>query len=225
MNPAPEKKASSRGCFLYGCLSLIVLLVLAITVSVMFLRYYVRSSIEKFTDAEPRQFETTTLSDAETRALQDRLQGFARALQQTNQVAALSLDSSEMNAVIATEPALAALKKHLRVQLEGDELLCNLSVPLDPLADVPFLGGLKGRFMNATTTVRVSLADGTLTTRLVEARVKGNSLPPQALAEIEKNLPWDELLTDPKVKALIARLDGIRIVDGKLQLSAGGAGP
>jgi hypothetical protein len=225
MNPVPEKKSSGRGCFLYGCLSVVILVLLAITVSVMAIRYYVRTSIEKYTDAEPRQFETANLTDDESKALQDRLQGFARDLQQTNQPVALSLDSREVNAVIATEPALAELKQHVRVQLEGDGLQCLVSVPLDPLAEIPFLGGLKGRHMNATATVRVTLANGELSTRLVAAQVKGNPLPAQALAEIEKNLPWDKLLAEPKVKELIGKLEWVKIADGQVQLGAGGAAP
>lgn len=225
MNPVPEKKASGRGCFLYGCLSVVILVLLAITVSVMAVRYYVRSSIEKYTDAEPRQFETATLTDDENKALQDRLQGFARDLQQTNQPVALALDSREINAVIATEPALADLKQRLRVQVTGDELQCLVSLPLDPLAGAPFLGGLQGRFINATANVRVSLENGALTTRLVDMQVKGNPLPAQALAEIEKNLPWDKLLADPKVNELIARLGWVKIADGQVQLGAGGATP
>ncbi len=225
MNSVPEKKASGRGCFLYGCLSVVILVLLAITVSVMAVRYYVRSSIEKYTDAEPRQFETANLTGDERQALQDRLQGFARDLQQTNQPAALALDSREINAVIATEPALADIKQRLRVQVTGDELQCLVSLPLDPLAGAPFLGGLKGRFINATANVRVSLERGVLTTRLVDMQVKGNPLPAQVLAEIEKNLPWDRLLAEPKVKELIARLEWLKIADGQVQLGAGGATP
>lgn len=221
MNALPEKKSSGRGCFLYGCLSVVILVLLGIIVAVLAVRYYVRSTIEQFTDAEPRQFETVTLTSEQNQALQDRLQGFFRNLQDTNQPARLSLDDAEANALIATEPGLAEVKKHIRVQFAGDQVQCLVSLPLDPLAGMPFLGGLKGRFMNATASVGISLTNGELTAKLVDAQVKGNSLPPQALAEIEKNLPWDQWLADPKVKEMIGKLDWLKIADGRVQVGSG----
>jgi hypothetical protein len=221
MTPTPAKTKSGRGCFLYGCLSLVVLFILVVALGVWGIRHYVGSAIEQFTEATPQKFEPATLPEAESRALQERLQNFARDLQQTNPAAQLTLDSRELNAVIATEPSLAELKDSLRVQFDNNEVRCQLSVPLDPLANLPFLGRLKGRYLNATANVQVALENGTLTTRLVNAQVKGVSLPPEALARIEKTLPWEELRKRPEIQELLNRLDWLKIADGKLQLGTG----
>lgn len=228
MNPTSEtKKSSGRGCFLYGCLSVIILFILAIVVLVMGVRYFVNSNLAKFTEATPRQFESAALPAEEGKALQERLQGFARALEQTNEPAQLTLDSRDLNAAIANEPSLVDMKNSVRVALEGDQVQGLVSIPLDKLAELPmvgwFLGGAKGRFLNATASIRVSLTNGALHTKLMDLQVKGNSVPPVALAEIEKNLPWEELQKDPKLKALLDKIDWLKIADGKVQLGTGKA--
>lgn len=225
MSASPEKKASGRSCFVLGCLSLVALFVVGIVALVLITRHYVRSSIEKYTDATPQQLEAVTLTAAESAALEERLQEFARALEQTNQPAQLALDSREINAVIAREPGLAGLKDTVRVQLEGNELKCVLSLPLDVFSGIPFLGGLKGRYVNASASVRVLLEDGLVATRLVEARVRGNALPPEVLAEIEKSAPWKEWQQDPKVQELIRKIDWLKIADGKVQIGRDQPGP
>lgn len=230
MNPTPEKRKSGRGCFLYGCLSLVVLFILVVALAVWGIGRYVGSAIEQFTEAAPQQFEPAALPEAENQALRERLQNFARDLQQTNPAAQLALDSRELNAVIATEPSLAELKDSLRVQFENNEVRCQLSVPLDPLAELPvvgwmFLSGLKGRYLNATANVRIALENGVLNTSLMDVQVKGVSLPPGALAEIEKALPWEELRQRPEIQELLNRLDWLKIADGKLQLGTGQPGP
>jgi cytoskeletal protein RodZ len=110
MNPTPEKTKSGRGCFLYGCLSLVVLFILVVALGIWGIRHYIGSAIEQFTEATPQQFEPAALPEAESQALQERLQNFARDLQQTNQAAQLALDSRELNAVIAAEPSSKTTK-------------------------------------------------------------------------------------------------------------------
>jgi hypothetical protein len=221
MNPTPQKKSSGRSCLVYGCLSLIVVFVVALLVVFFGIRHYVNSMVQNFTEAAPRHFEAATLPEAESQALEERLQEFDRELQGTNQAAQIALDSRELNALIVTNPKLAALKDRVRVQLEGDHVQCLISVPLDSLSHTLFLGGLKGRYLNATARVGATVDKGRLDLKLVGATVKSVELPSEMLAELEKKLPWEEIQNSPEVKKLIDQIDWLKVAEGKVQLGKG----
>ena len=142
--PTPTRKTSGRGCFLYGCLSLILIAVLLLVVGFLGLRYFINANIQRFTAAEPQQFEAASLPDAELKQLQQRLTDFGRALGQTNAPAQVSMTGPELNAVLATEPATAKWKDIVRVRLQGDQVRGEISLPLDAASKVWFLGGLAG---------------------------------------------------------------------------------
>ncbi len=225
MSTAPEKKSGGRGCFLYGCLSLVAVFILGLVLVVVGVRHYINSTIEQFTAAEPETMEPATLPEAEMRQLQERLRNFGQALQQTNEAAQLSLETRELNAVIATETRFNEVKDRLRVELQDDGMVCRVSLPLDPLSNLIFLSRLKGRHLNATLNVQVTVANGVLQTSLKSATVKGTAIPPELLARLEEKLPWQEIQQNPEIQEALARLGSLKIRDGRLELETQTARP
>jgi hypothetical protein len=90
---------------------------------------------------------------------------------------------------------------------------------------VPFLGGIKGRYINANANVRVLLENGLVATRLEGATVNGQEVPDQVLAEIQKNIRWEEIQQDPKVRELVNKIDWLKIENSRVSLGRGEPGP
>lgn len=225
MEPNPQKKKSGRSCFLVGCLSLVAVFIIAIVVLFLGARYYINKSIQQYTEATPVQFEPVTLSDEESKALETRVQEFNRNLQDTNKTAQIVLDSRELNALMAKDSELSKIASNVRVKLEGDQLTCLISFPLDELSKAPFLGGLKGRYLNGTAKVRVSLNGGNLSTKVTGISVKNEELPSEALTALEQNPRWQEMQHSPEVQKLIGKIDWLKITDGKVELGTGKPAP
>lgn len=223
--PTPKKKTSGRGCFLYGCLSLVVIVLLGGLIAYLSLRYFINANIQRFTATEPQKFEAATLPDAEMKQLQQRLTDFDRALGQTNSPAQLALTGEELNAVLVTEPAAAKLKDIVRVRLQGDQVRGEISLPLDEASKLWFLGGLAGRHLNANLNLRVTVRNGVLDTQIVSAEVRGVPLPQRVVDEIQRQAPWREWQQSPEVQKLTERLDWLRIEDGQLKLGNKAAQP
>lgn len=225
MEPTPQKKKSGRSCFLYGCLSLVVVVIAAVVVLYLGVRYYVNSSIQKYTETMPTKFEKITLTDEENKALQERVKNFNQDLQSTNHSAQISLDGRDLNALIAADKNLANVKDRVRVKIDGDELSCLISFPLDDMSNVPLLGGLRGHYLNATASVKVALENGALTTKITGASVKNLQIPAEVLAGIEKNPSWQQLQDKPEIKKLISKIDWLKITGGKVELGTGKPAP
>lgn len=225
MEPNPQKKKSGRSCFLVGCLTLVVVFIVAVVVLFLGIKYYVNKSIQQYTEATPVQFNPVTLSDEENKDLETRVQAFNRDLQDTNKTARIVLDSRELNALMAKDSDLSKIANNVRVKLEGDELTCLISFPLDELSKVPFLGGLRGRYLNGTAKVRATLDDGKLSTKVTGISVKNQQLPSEALSALEQNPRWQELQHSPDVQKLIGKIDWLKITGGKVELGTGKPAP
>ena len=189
------------------------------------LRYFINANIQRFTAAEPQQFEAASLPDAELKQLQQRLTDFGRALGQTNAPAQVSMTGPELNAVLATEPATAKWKDIVRVRLQGDQVRGEISLPLEAASKVWFLGGLAGRHLNANLNLRVAVTNGALTAQIVGADVRGVPLPQPFVDEIQRQAPWREWQENPEVRKLTERLGWLRIEDGQLKLGNRAAQP
>ncbi|HAV63200.1 MAG TPA: hypothetical protein DCY13_12650 [Verrucomicrobiales bacterium] len=225
MSTPEPKKSGGRSCLLYGCLSVIVLTLLGTLAVYLVVRSAINSSIEKFTSAEPQKMEEVAMSDAEMEALRGRIRTFREALDDTNRVAMLELDGREVNAIITTSTNFADFKDLLRVRLEGDSARCEVSMPLDEFAKLPLMSGLEGRYLNASLDLSVEIQNDTLQTTLNGATVKSDSLPAEAIRELQKSLPWHEIQESPEVKELLAMIKWLKIEDGKIKLGTGQPAP
>ena len=74
---------------------------------------------------------------------------------------------------LANNPDLRTLKDRLYLTIEGDQVKGQISVPLAELGSVPGMSGLKGRYLNGSATLKVSLNDGALDVRVEHRRHRG----------------------------------------------------
>lgn len=216
----PPHRPKRHGCFFYGCItSLIVggvLLVGLVLLALNAPKVLNRMALS-YTDPAPAPLQRVEVPPAELQGLEQRLGRFGQALQ--DQVAdELVLTDREINALIAQSPSFKDLRDQLFVTITGETIQGQISLPLDNWGPLQ----LKGRYLNAEVSFRVSLENGQLGVFMDELRVKGQRLPGPLAAALQKQNLAEQFQRDPQAAAQIARFDSIRVQDGKLILRSKG---
>lgn len=212
--PQPPKK---RGCFFYGCLTLVILFLIGGLGTYLVVRYAVNritQLVNNYTDTAPISLETVTLPPAQMSVLRDRVAAFGQALQNLATSQELVLTAEEINALIGSDPSFKAFKGQLLVVISGDQIKGKVSLPLPDIGPLK----LKGRYLNGEAGFRVSLVSGELDVHLDNVIVKGQPLPAAIMAELKKNNLAAEFQKNPQNAANLEKFDSIQIKDGKLIL-------
>lgn len=209
--PPPPRK---RGCFFYGCIALIVtVLVLAIgaVVLVRFAKSKVDQVVAEYTDPTPMQLEKGDASPAKLNAVQTRIDAFRQGLA-SGQPQELAFTADELNTLLAGQPDLQEFANMVYVIIEGDQLKGNISYPLP---DVPPFK-LKGRYLNGLATFDVKVTKGDADIHIRDITTKGKPLPPEVLDQLRKVDLADHLIEDQQAASAIRQIDSVEVKDGKL---------
>ena len=190
----PERKP--RGCLFYGCLGAAVLGLLGVILIASAgytLYHYVTKAVDDYTSTTREPVPQVTISDEQSKAIDDRWEAFTTAVDK-GEAAEIVLDNDEVNALIARTPEL---KDKVYVTMKGDQVTGQISWPLDETG-IPFL---RGRFLNGTTTLTVSLDHGYLDVRMKSIDVNGKTMPD----DLAKNVGQQNLVKDVKFDDDVAR--------------------
>ncbi len=225
MTESTQTKRAGRGCLFYGCLSLVVLVLVVLLTGYLTIRYAVNTAIENYTDPAPQQFEAISISAGEREDLLKRVAEFNAAKGLTNEPVELTLSGTEINALISESKDNPGVGDKLRMKIEGDRLLARGTLPLDQFSRLPFLSRLKGRHLNGSCEVGVELENGVAKISVVSAEVNGTPLPKEILAAIEKEMSLKKTLNNSEIRGKLDQLDWVRIEDGLLNIATGGSKP
>lgn len=206
-----DQAKKGHGCFFYGCLTVAIVVVVGLLALFLITRSMINRMVEKYTEPTPMTLPTLEISAAEVSEVQQRWKTFQEGL--TNQTAqTLELTEKDLNALILNDANLSELKNKVHVSIAGDQLKGQVSIPLDNFP----IGKVKGRFLNGTAGIKVSLDNGILLVTLQSLEVKGESVPEQVMAGIrQQNLAQDAYKDVQKAEAL-RRLESIQVNDGRL---------
>lgn len=208
--PGPS---GGRNCFVYGCLGMLVIAVIGVVAIVYGAKFAFNKALDTYTDTQPAELPPVQLAEGKAKEVEERFEAFKQAFEAGEQTA-LELTADDINAVIAGEPELAG---KVRISVEGDQIEAQVSIPLDRLlAD----WGLKGRYLNGSARMKVSMENGVLKVHLQSLEAKGNAVPEQLMVEIRKENFAAEVNQDPEAAEKLGRFDSIEVRDGKLILRA-----
>jgi len=207
---APEKKG--RGCFFWGCIiSLVILVVgtLAIGGGAYYLYRYVIGTLKEYSETTPAPIPPATMPEAERKVLHERFTAFGEALKKGEPVEPMILTTDDINALIEDNPET---KGTAHVYIVGDQIKAEVSFPLKKLG----IAELADRYLNGSAVLRVSLLNGELDIRADSVTTKGKPLPPDFLKAIQgQNLAGDTM-KDPKRREALDKLSRIEVKDGKI---------
>jgi hypothetical protein len=202
-----------RGCFFYGCITSLVLLLIMLGALMVGL-HYVRKMVNQYTDTRPMELPAVQMPPGEVDKLKQRFEAFQQAVREQRPARPLELTADEINALIASGPERQALKGKFYVSLEGDQLKGEVSMPLQEVG----LSMFKGRYLNGSATFGLSFRNGALSVTPQTVNVKGKPLPEAYMQEIRKQNLAAKLGEEPGAAAVLQGLEDIRVKDGKLVL-------
>jgi hypothetical protein len=225
--PAPLTATSAsqqekrRGCFFYGCITVLVLVVLFGIAGFFAIRYGLNkftAFVEQYTETTPMTLPAVPISTTEYQQLDQRVTAFADAVNARKATPPLVLTGEEINALIANNPAWKGLKGRAYVTIEGDQIKGKVSIPMDELAQTPGLARLKGRYLNGSAALKVSLANAVLVVMLQSLEAKGQSPPPAVMAQLQTINFAQNTAQDPKTQEMIGRFESLEVKDGKITI-------
>jgi hypothetical protein len=208
-DPAPAVPVrKGRGCFFYGCLTSLVLLLVICVMGFLAIRW-ARNRISGFTSSAPMELPKVEMADTEFQALEQRVETFGAALNQGKAAEPLVLTERELNALIARTPATKQLANKVYVSLKDNQVRGQVSIPLNGLGWVG-----RGRYLNGEAAMNVSLQNGVLIVTADEVKVQGRPLPETFMKGVRQENLAKELYRDPKTAAVISQLDSVQVQDG-----------
>jgi hypothetical protein len=192
--------------------------VVVVGVIAFFTWRWVRAQVDLYTATAPVALPKATISDAEYKTLEQRVQEFKDALDKGTASAPLILDERDLNAYLERAyPKEIGDKVYLH--LDGSQVKGQVSYPLDEFKS----SLVKGRYLNANVTLSVSMQDGQLQVFARQIDVNGKSPPESFMAGLaEQNLAKDAA-KDPKDAAALAKIGNLKIADSKLTVQAAAA--
>jgi hypothetical protein len=195
----------------YGCL-IAAAIVLAVVVGGGIAAYYfAKGQLNAYTDPQPAAIPVVEAPPAEVAATVERVEGFAQAVQRGQEAEDLSLSADDLNLLVASDPQL---KGRVHFQIADGKISAQVSIPTDFLP----AGVGVGRFFNAEASLHAGLENGLLTVSLIDAKVKGQSLPAVLLDTLRQENLAQEIASDPEVARVLERFERIRVEGDRVVL-------
>ncbi len=200
-----------RGCLFYGCLVGIVSLLATLGALLLGLHTFKRM-LNTYTDTRPMPLPAVQMSPAQIAQVQQRVDDFRDRLRAGLRTPPLALTAEELNGLVVSSPDLKAAKGKVYVTIEGDQLRAQVSLPLEDVG----LPRFKGRYLNGTATLGVSLRNGILDVTARNFVVHGKPLPPLYMNRIRRENLAARINEDSRTSVALNQLEDIQIKAGKL---------
>lgn len=208
-----EGKSRAQNCLVYGCLTMVVVVIIMGLVGVFGVRYGYKKIVESYTSPTPVQVPVVQYTPEEWSALTNRLGLFKlQAAANTNEIT-LSLSARDIN-ILLNQRMAQNPKEQFNVQIEKDTIRSQISLPLDRIG----LDALKGRYVNGMADIKVGIIDGVPDVRITGLEVNGNKVPGTITGRLsDKNL-FENGSFDPDTEKVLKRVEKLTVEDGQILL-------
>lgn len=208
-------REESGNCFLYGCVTLVVLAVLGGLISFIVVRNLAGQVREKYTEPTPAVLPTSDLPATEIQALIGRVDDYVKKLRAGDPLGTLTLTQNEVNALLQNHPDLKEdFGSIVYLTLDDGSATGQMSLPLDWL---PLFGG---RYFNGSATFDFEVTRGRAELYLTGATVKGEEVPDQYMIGIStENLAQEWQRDHEDVRTLLDKIESMEIVSGTVVLT------
>src|SRR5689334_20627373 len=122
-----QQRQARRGCMFYGCIVGIVLMLMLLT-GLLYGLHQFKKVMTQFTDSKPMALPALSLSQPQLDALHQRVNTFSNSVSQGKPAAPLTLNSDEVNALIADNPGGTNWSGKLYVSLQDDKVKAQISL-------------------------------------------------------------------------------------------------
>ena len=194
-----------------GCLSAIILLAVIAAAAYYFILQASDELVETYTSPAPCDFARAEDSRKEAESAIDRFRDFIVALERGEETGSFSLSADDINALLEYEDLFREFHKMARVDIQGDKLQAEISVPLGMFND-----RFEGRYLNGTGELAIEMRDDRLRVTIDRLEVGGRNLPEEFMNEIRKNNLVEALYQEPSLERFLQLVKAVQIEDGRL---------
>lgn len=216
LNQAPRQ---GKSCWFYGCVVVAVAGLLGLGVAIFsgwWLYKKADAMVADFTSETGEKLPTVVYTDAEIEELEERVDTFTESLTNKSPSMRLELTGDDINALVTARGEFPDGNPPVHVQIEGDEVRAQLSVPLDIIADKTGLELVRGRFLNGVGALKISIVNGNIKAYLQDLEVNGKQVPDDLMKQIRKENMARDVQLSPKEREVLQRFERIEIKDGRL---------
>lgn len=213
-----KKKGGCGKAIGIGCLTVVLLAAVGGFVAYRNITKLVAAITSEYTTAAPAQLPPVEATEQEIADLTTRVDAFARAVKEGAGGQELTLDSHAINVLIQNHPSWSAMSGKVHVDLEGDLIKGDASIPLDGLGKA--FTSFKGRWLNGSGTFRAEMAAGRLLVFLDSLSVRGKPVPDSFMAGLRAKNLSEEAVKKPETAALLEKLESVSVHDGKLTIKS-----
>jgi hypothetical protein len=206
MPPGPPPKRRGASCFLVGCLTVLVVMVIGAVVVFFVVRSLMLRWVEEYTDTELRPLPVSTMAREEVDQLFARIEAFEGALKSGVPAPPLELSADDINALIQYHPDWEPMRGKVHVTIKGQAIRGEFSVPIDLF--------VKGRYLNGTAGFNVFLANGVLFVFTESIEVAGKTVPDFIMQEFRRENLAKDAQGDPELASIIERLESTHVENG-----------
>lgn len=213
IQPTAKKSGCGCGCFAAGCLTVIVLIILAL----VGLFFVFRSYLYKLTSDTPIALPQVEVQESDLPVVQSKLAAFEAAMTGTGQVAPLALSGREINSLIALHPeskplaeffGVKSLGEVVRIQINGDQMQFDASLPLPAV--------FAGRYVNVSGAFTAHYLKKKLTVNVQNFSYNGQLLSEAEMKALRGQDFGAEIAKNPDTSRLLEKLESLEIRDGNL---------
>lgn len=223
-NPGSVPQKSGKGCFFWGCMTLIVLTIVSV-LGIWLILMGVRKQVDSFIADEPVDIQIYQPTGEEVQLAKSKLADLQKAVDE-GQATTVSLTADDLNTLVATEKDLQDLKGKLFFKIDEQDLLgAQASIPLSMLAQVPLINLLtdwEGKHLNGDVDLKINTANDQVQVYIQDIQVKGEPLSEDVMREIRNKDLLNELRTqqDPQAQQNLRKfeetVESIDVRDGQL---------
>ena len=209
MQEQQQEPKKQRGCFFYGCLTLLILVVLGAGLFSYGI-YKLYNKAYEFTSGQPAQLPDLKITDAEMQQVKQKFEDFRQALK-NKKAQDLILTQRELNALVSSSPEF---KGKVHFTIEDNQIKGKVSIPM---GQIP---GFSGRYFNATANFDASLENGILIVTIQKASVKGKEVPEEIMERVRQENLAKDIYKNKENAEMLRKFKSIKIQDGAIIFEA-----
>lgn len=211
---APDQK-KGRGCFFWGCASLLVIMAVVVTgiflTSIYVYKTKIRPLVSDYTSTQSVTLPVVELSEGELTDARQRLENFQEAAR-SHQQTSIELTAREINGLINSNPEFREAKGKIYVTLDNDRIGGEVSMPLDAFF-------LRGHYLNGRVVLGVTTDQNGLRVTIEHLELNGKTASPEVIEQLRSTNLAEHTSKDPQVRELITRIREVAVNNGVLKIT------
>ncbi|MCK5843737.1 MAG: hypothetical protein KAG97_03450 [Victivallales bacterium] len=201
-----DKKSKRKGCFFWGCASLLVILLIA-GLCVFLVYRKMKNIANEYTSLVPVKIESVRYAKKESVRVNAKVAAFMDEIKKGSTAAREEFTDRELNIYIASHEKF---KNSLKLDFSGDKIKSALNIPLNK---IPMLNG---RYLVGDAEFKVDCRNGDLNIKIVSLNVNGKDLPPDFAKAVQKMNFADNFYNNPASAPIAKRIKTIELRNHKL---------